>query len=325
MLPDNMRPKYRGPNMTMDFSNAEVTNVLRLIGDVSNLNIIWGPDVRGSVSIRLKNVPWEQALDLILMNNNLGRIEEGNIVWIAPKSQIDQIKKEEQERREAKLVEIRRLEEDKIVAEQAKKEVEPLITEYLRIDFADAEKDIIPLIEPWLTERGRVIPDKRTNTIIVTDIASSLQIIKNIVSNFDVPVEHTSPGNYVNPDRIHELTEIKDTRFDLTKLLRLCKDLNICSQHGALLAVPMIVRGIIDHVPPIFEKEKFSEVANNYNGSKSFKASMQHLHNSSRNIADSYLHTQIRSKEAMPTETQINFKNDLDVLLQEIVRILGKS
>jgi type IV pilus assembly protein PilQ len=183
------KPKYRGPNMTMDFSNAEVTNVLRLIGDVSNLNIIWGPDVTGNVSMRLKDVPWEQALDLILMNNGLDSIEEGNIVWVAPKSKIDQIKREEQQRREAKIAEVRKLEEEKKAAEQVKKQVEPLITEYLRVDFADANKDILPHLQKIKSERGSISVDARTNTVIMTDIAAILEKSKKIRSEFDTPVK----------------------------------------------------------------------------------------------------------------------------------------
>ncbi len=183
------KPKYRGPNMTMDFSNAEVTNVLRLIGDVSNLNIIWGPDVKGNVSMRLKNVPWEQALDLILMNNGLDRIEEGNIIWVAPKSKIDQIKKDDQQRRETKIAQIRKLEEEKKAAAQAKKQVEPLITEYLRVDFADANKDILPHLNKIKSERGSISVDARTNTVIMTDIADIVEKAKKIRSEFDTPVK----------------------------------------------------------------------------------------------------------------------------------------
>ncbi|MBW1705018.1 MAG: type IV pilus secretin PilQ [Deltaproteobacteria bacterium] len=183
------KPKYRGPNMTMDFSNAEVTNVLRLIGDVSNLNIIWGPDVKGNVSMRLKNVPWEQALDLILMNNNLGKIEEGNIVWVAPKTKIDQIRRQEQQRRETKIAERRKLEEEKKAAEQAKKEVQPLVTEYLRVDFADASTDILPHLEKIKSERGTISVDARTNTLIMTDIAENIEKARKIRSEFDTPVK----------------------------------------------------------------------------------------------------------------------------------------
>ena len=84
----------------------------------------------------------------------------------------------------------------------------------------------------------------------------------------------------------------------------------------------MLVRAIIDHVPPIFNCKNFSEVGNNYAGSKSFKDAMIHLDKSSRKIADQYLHGQIRSSEVLPNATQVNFSTDLDFLLGEIVRIL---
>ena len=72
----------------------------------------------------------------------------------------------------------------------------------------------------------------------------------------------------------------------------------------------------------LFGKQNFTEVANNYSGGKSFRESMQHLNNSSRKIADSFLHSHIRQKEVLPNKTQVNFKNDMDVLLAEVVRIL---
>ena len=86
------------------------------------------------------------------------------------------------------------------------------------------------------------------------------------------------------------------------------------------ISVILLVRAILDHVPSIFGLNTFPEVANNY-GTKSFKDSMLHLENSSRKIADSYLHTRIRRKESLPNPTQVNFSNDIDVLLAEIVRI----
>lgn len=80
------------------------------------------------------------------------------------------------------------------------------------------------------------------------------------------------------------------------------------------------MRAILDHVPPVFELDDFTKVANNF-GTKSFKDSMLNLNNSSRKISDAYLHTQIRKNESLPTLTQVDFSNDLDVLLSEIVRI----
>lgn len=127
---------------------------------------------------------------------------------------------------------------------------------------------------------------------------------------------------YVDPSRIAELSALSQTKFDLSKLIRLCEELNICFAGECYLAMIMETRAIIDHVPPIFGFSKFSEVANNYPGSKSFKDIATTLETSSRKIADQYLHGQIRGSESLPNVTQVDFSNALDVLLGEIVRIL---
>jgi len=126
---------------------------------------------------------------------------------------------------------------------------------------------------------------------------------------------------YVDLTRIRELKAIK-SECDLKKLIELCEELNINSINNCYLAIAMLVRSILDHVAPIFGVCTFSEVASNYGGTRSFKEQMKHLDISSRKIADAHLHTQIRSKETLPTKTQINFSNDLDVLLAEIIRII---
>jgi hypothetical protein len=131
----------------------------------------------------------------------------------------------------------------------------------------------------------------------------------------------TNTVAYVNAERIKELKSIHSSSFDLTRLIETCNELNYAHKGNACLTVPLLVRSILDHVPPIFDLKTFKEVANNY-GTKSFKESMNNLENSSRKIADSYLHTPIRAKEALPNNTQVNFANDFDVLLQEIFRIL---
>lgn len=127
--------------------------------------------------------------------------------------------------------------------------------------------------------------------------------------------------SYVDLNRINELKAIKSPKFDLTKLIALCEELNIAFANSCYLSVAMITRAILDHIPPIFNLGNFSEVANNYGG-KSIKHSLQNLQNSFRNIADAYLHQHIRDKETLPNKTQVNFSNDLDVLLAEIVRVL---
>lgn len=131
---------------------------------------------------------------------------------------------------------------------------------------------------------------------------------------------------FVDSIRLKALRKSRNPNFDLAKLIRLCEELNICSKSGCLVASIMLTRAIIDHVPPIFGYSKFGDVANQYpTGSKSFKDSMFHLDNSSRKIADQHLHCHIRKDESLPSLTQVNFSNDLDVLLAEIVRILKSS
>ena len=75
------RKKYTGTRMTLDFANADIRNILKLIGEVSKLNLVWGPEAKGTVSMRLKNVPWDQALDIVLQSNELDQRREGNIIW----------------------------------------------------------------------------------------------------------------------------------------------------------------------------------------------------------------------------------------------------
>ena len=130
-------------------------------------------------------------------------------------------------------------------------------------------------------------------------------------------------SSYVDPDRLSELRAIKSEKFDLAKLICLCDELNECFARELYFATAMLVRAILDHIPPILESKSFAQITNSYNkGTKSFKQSMEHLENSSRKIADAHLHSQIRSKEVLPNKTQVNFASDLDVLLAEIVRAL---
>lgn len=202
-LEDPRAPKvYTGARMTMDFVNADVTNVLRLIGEVSNLNIVWGPEVRGTVSMRLKDVPWDMALDLILENNKLGKKQSANVIWIAPKGEIAQLE----------ALEKRKIDDynARLAAQRAQREEEkaqePLLTEYIPVDFAKAE-ELKPIIMAGIGLTGEkmtlddskigdkigrvrsIWTDARTNTIILTDLSSNVQKAKDIVRQFDTPVK----------------------------------------------------------------------------------------------------------------------------------------
>ena len=127
---------------------------------------------------------------------------------------------------------------------------------------------------------------------------------------------------YVDPDRINELKTIQTPKLDLAKVIRLCEEINICFAGECYLAIIVLTRALLDHVPPIFGCRTFSEVASNYGGTRSFKEAMQHLDTSSRKIADHYLHGQVRQTESLPNVTQIDFSNDIDFLLAEVARLL---
>lgn len=140
----------------------------------------------------------------------------------------------------------------------------------------------------------------------------------------EAKVEVSQPSHAVLPlisdDRLNELRSLTPTQFDFRKLIRLCEEINTSYSSGCYFAAAMLIRAVLDHVPPIFGKNNFDEVANNYGG-KSFKGAMQHLQSASRNVADGHLHQQIRKSETLPTAQQVNCGQQLDVLLSEIVRI----
>jgi hypothetical protein len=187
------------------------------------------------------------------------------------------------------------------------------IEDFKKIDY------IMPVLAFYATEQG-----------LDQDFISGLDDAKTVLESLIQEIDEYSLEEknsiidkyYIDPERIAELKSINNPNFDLVKLIRTCEELNICFRNRCFLSVVMLVRSIIDHVPPAFGVKGFAEVANNYNGTKSFKQSMQNLSNSSMKIADAHLHTQIRNKESLPNQVQVNFSNDLDVLLSEIVRIL---
>ncbi|WP_289644336.1 hypothetical protein [Maribacter aestuarii] len=125
--------------------------------------------------------------------------------------------------------------------------------------------------------------------------------------------------DYVDSIRIQEIIDLNDPQFDYTRLLRHLEELNLAYQNQMFLSLTPHIRAIIDQIPPIFGQKSFKGVIGQHGG-RSFKASMKILDDSSRKISDAYLHTHIRKIETLPNKTQVNFKNDLDVLLGEIAR-----
>lgn len=126
--------------------------------------------------------------------------------------------------------------------------------------------------------------------------------------------------SYVDPARIVALYQLKGKTFDYSRLAQMCGELNMASESGAHLSVAMLVRAITDHIPPIFGQANFASVVANFPG-KSNKQIVQTLENNLRPIADKWLHTHIRAKESVPTEVQVDFRQALDALLEEVIRI----
>lgn len=126
---------------------------------------------------------------------------------------------------------------------------------------------------------------------------------------------------YVDPSRLAAIRSAKVGKWDLSRLAQLCAELNVANEHNCHMSVAMLVRAIVDHVPPIFGCKDFAGVSANYAGGRSFKGSMQQLQGSLRHIADSHLHSHVRQRESVPTAAQVDFRQSLDVLLAEAVRI----
>lgn len=128
---------------------------------------------------------------------------------------------------------------------------------------------------------------------------------------------------FLNADRLGELAALPKTKYDIARLAQMLAELDRAYRNHSYLSCIFLIRAILDHIPPIFGLKSFAEIANNYaGGGKSFRESMRHLDNASRKIADSHLHSQIRTQETVPNKTQVEFRADMDVLIGEVVRIL---
>jgi type IV pilus assembly protein PilQ len=159
---------YTGRRVSLEFSDADIRKILQLIAEVSNLNFLIGDDVSGTISIKLVNVPWDQALDVILETKGLEKKQDGNIMYIKPKGKF---KTEDEEEAEAKKVRERRME---------------LKTKLFDINFAEVS-DIAKQFDKLKSERGTIAQDERTNRVIVTDIEERLEKMNGLLKSLDMP------------------------------------------------------------------------------------------------------------------------------------------
>ena len=180
---------YSGEPLSMEFQDVEIRSVLDILAQFTEMNIVASDSVAGNITLRLINVPWDQALDIILKSKNLGKRENGNVILVAPSTELA-----EQEARE-------------LEAQQAVDSYAPLRNEYIRLNYAKAQ-DVLTLISQGsgsssnsgnnsnsaddnntlLSNRGTVTIDERTNTLIIKDVADSIENIHKLISKIDIPV-----------------------------------------------------------------------------------------------------------------------------------------
>jgi type IV pilus assembly protein PilQ len=179
--PADQKKEYHGERLTLNFQDIETRAVLQLLADASGQNIVVSDSVQGSVTLRLQNVPWDQALDIVLRTKGLDKRQDGNVIIVAPADEL-------QAREKADL--------------SAKKDIaalEPLRSEYLQVNYAKAS-DLAALLKGTatggsstnnsvLSSRGTVAVDDRTNTLLLQDTAERLAEVRRLVATLDIPIK----------------------------------------------------------------------------------------------------------------------------------------
>jgi type IV pilus assembly protein PilQ len=160
------RKQWTGEPFTFDFKDIDIKDFFRFVADISGLNVILDPAVHGTITMKLTDVPWDQALDLVSKNEGLGYTIEGNVIRIAPLSKIVQ---EEQMQAQA---------------EKEKMLNAPLVTIIKHLSYAKATA-MEPIVRKLLTPKGSIITDARTNTLIITDIDKNIANITGTVDGLD--------------------------------------------------------------------------------------------------------------------------------------------
>ena len=173
-LVQGARIGYSGEKLSLNFQNVEVRSVLNVIADFTDLNIITSDTVSGNLTLRLKDVPWDQALDIILQTRGLDMRKNGNVIWIAPRDELAT--------------------KEKLALESSAQitELEPLRTETFQLNYAKADAFAKLLADPQqriLSKRGSAAVDARTNQVFVQDVSLRLQDVRKLLGQVDVPVQ----------------------------------------------------------------------------------------------------------------------------------------
>ncbi len=159
---------YAGEKTSLVFDNADVRDILRLIAEISDLNIIASDEVKGNITLRLIDVPWDQALDLILDVTGLGMVQEGNVVRVLPKEKI------------------RSMKEAELTAVRSQEKIEPLVTEVVTVSYADLGSVSSPA-KDLLSDRGNITEDSRNKLLIITDVPARIKKAKELIAILDTP------------------------------------------------------------------------------------------------------------------------------------------
>ena len=160
------KKRYTGRRIDLDFKGADIHNILRLLADVGQVNVVVADDVKGDVTIKMRDVPWDQALDVVLRSKGLGSVREGNLLRVAPLALL-----------EKEL-------EAEIARQKQIAEVVPVETRLIGVSYAEAG-DMMERARDLLSPRGKISQDHRTNTLIISDVAKNLQLIEDLVRNLD--------------------------------------------------------------------------------------------------------------------------------------------
>jgi type IV pilus assembly protein PilQ len=167
------KPQYTGERLTLNFQEIETRAVLQLLADASGQNIVVSDSVNGNVTLRLQNVPWDQALDIVLRTKGLDKRKQDNVIIVAPQEELASREKAD------------------LAARKDIQELSPLRSEYLQVNYAKAA-DMAALIKSQgstlLSNRGNVSVDERTNTLLLQDTADRLADIRRLVATLDIPV-----------------------------------------------------------------------------------------------------------------------------------------
>ncbi|KPC53948.1 type IV pilus secretin PilQ [Amantichitinum ursilacus] len=168
-----IKPAYKGEKLSLNFQNVEIRTVLQVIAEFTGLNIITSDSVNGSLTLRLKDVPWDQALDIILQAKGLDQRKSGNVLWIAPRAELADKEKQQFE------------------AQKNVDDLEPTRTESFELKYQkgdDIKKMLSDDKQQMLSKRGSIVVDPRTNTLFIQDVSSKLEQIRAVINKIDVPV-----------------------------------------------------------------------------------------------------------------------------------------